>query len=730
VTPERWAQIKRVVAEALETPVGQRAALLERSCGPDQALRQEVESLLAAAAGTDSLPEARGAIASVAKSVVSDRDSAHRSLLEEALDHEYEILRPLGRGGMGDVYLARERALERFVAIKVLRPDLAEAPESQERFRREARIVAQLSHPGILRLHTFGEVGGVWYFVMGYVRGDSLAERLRLEGRLPWVEAHRILTDLADALEYAHRHGVVHRDIKPANILLDDDSGHAVLADFGISKASAIGDSLTATGAVVGTPDYMSPEQAIGSSEVDERSDIYSLGAVAYTMLVGRQPFTGISTSEVMYRRLSHDPIPLQSAAPSVPEAFAAVVMRCLARERSGRWPDAQTLKQALGRVSGNSVETLPEGVRDLPSFGAYALLWVTAWTVFAMTTLRPPSERALLLLIGFLVPLGLMLHLWNVGRHGLGPLELARVASWPPEWWGMWWPRALRRPSDLWPRLPWQARLARGALSGFFVAVPGVIVLRQWLGDTGRLGSIDPTQQWFMFGEAAVVLGAAGIVAGALRWARGQGLLFGEVIRLLFGATTASPSWSAPRLARLLAPAVGRVRPPQRDDPADHHRAIVDLLPLLPAEAEDIGITAAAMAKEVLGAIAHRDRELVSLERDASAIEVDRLTAQLASFGDESPGENRDRRELRNLVRNQLGIAGRVRSRSEAVSQQRAHFFGMLRGLWTQLSEACDATGGDPSTIGQKAERVRSLCARIAADLQAPPASQDKSVP
>ena len=148
----------------------------------------------------------------------------------------------------------------------MLRPDLAEAPDGRERFRREARIAAQLSHPGILPLHTFGEVGGIWYFVMGYVRGPSLAERLRLEGRMPVDDAHRILAELADALECAHRSGVVHRDIKPANILLDADSGRAMLADFGIAKMSDAGDGLTATGMAIGTPHYMSPEQVLGGA--------------------------------------------------------------------------------------------------------------------------------------------------------------------------------------------------------------------------------------------------------------------------------------------------------------------------------------------------------------------------------------------------------------------------------------------------------------------------------
>lgn len=175
MTPERWQVIKDIVSSTLEMPRAEQSAYVARSCASDDELRREVESLLAASSGADTLPSARAAIAA----------TAEHSILEHALGQQYEIVRSLGRGGMGSVYLARERALERFVAIKVLRADLSEIAEGRERFRREARIVAQLSHPNILPLYTYGETGGLWYFVMAYVRGVTLAERLRVEGRLP-----------------------------------------------------------------------------------------------------------------------------------------------------------------------------------------------------------------------------------------------------------------------------------------------------------------------------------------------------------------------------------------------------------------------------------------------------------------------------------------------------------------------------------------------------------------
>ena len=201
-------------------------------------------------------------------------DDLLREALASAVGGQYEVLRPLGRGAMGVVYLARERSLERLVAIKVLRPDAFGSRESRERFRREARIAAKLSHPNILALYTFGEVGGLDYYVTGYVHGESLDERLKVAGAQRADEVRRLLRELADALDYAHRQGVIHRDIKPANVLMEDESGRALLADFGVAKTRDTDDGLTFTGVSLGTPHYMSPEQAMGSREIDGRSDI------------------------------------------------------------------------------------------------------------------------------------------------------------------------------------------------------------------------------------------------------------------------------------------------------------------------------------------------------------------------------------------------------------------------------------------------------------------------
>ena len=736
MTPERWRQVKAVLARALETEPAERGPYVDLACAGDAELHAEITSLLLAASGDgDSVSGVRRAVAAATRSALgglpdsvslvrepADRDRALHALLETALGQQYEIVRPLGHGGMGSVYLARERALERFVAIKVLRPDLADAPDSRERFRREARTAAQLSHPGILPLHTFGEVRGTWYFVMGYVGGTTLAERLRVEGRLPGAEAHRILAELADALECAHRHGVVHRDIKPANVLLDDETGRAVLADFGISKVQGASDSLTATGVVVGTPHYMSPEQSLGAATVDERSDIYSLGAVGYAMLAGREPFAG--TGDPTHRRLSGGPAPLHTVAPSVPHDLAGAVMRCLERDPALRWPDARSLKGALVRAGGDAnVAALPESLRDLPTFGPYALLWAAFWATLAARSLHSPGDRTLLLLIALIVPVGFAFHLWNVGRHGLGVLGLTRVAFWPPEWWGMWWPRALRRPTDLWPRLPWPARMVRAVLSAFTVALPVLILTRGRLEATVRLSPDGPGREWFATLEAALVLGAAVATAGALWWAHGRGLPVAKAVRVLFGATTPSPGWRTPDVARLLAPTAGLgVRPPDPAVPADHRRAIAELAPLLPPPAASLGARAVEMARRTLAAIEACDAEVAALSRDASAGELDRLTAQVAALEEEVPSASlAERRELLALVRSQLSVVRRMRLRCELVSQRRTRLFTLLRGLWTQLCLVRDTAADDPLVTGTVSDRVRALSDEIGRELERP---------
>ncbi len=229
--------------------------------------------------------------------------------LKTALADRYAIEQEIGAGGMATVYLAEDLKLHRKVAVKVLRPELA-AALGPERFLREIEIAAKLHHPHILALHDSGEVDGFLYYVMPYVDGESLRDRLNREKQLPVEDALQIAREVADALGSAHRHDVIHRDIKPENILLEE--GHAVVADFGIARAihAAGGEQLTETGLAVGTPAYMSPEQAMGSKELDGRSDLYSLGCVLYEMLAGQPPFTGAPSRASSTNKSRWSPVP------------------------------------------------------------------------------------------------------------------------------------------------------------------------------------------------------------------------------------------------------------------------------------------------------------------------------------------------------------------------------------------------------------------------------------
>ena len=255
--------------------------------------------------------------------------------LREALAGRYEIERELGRGGMATVYLARDVQHDRPVALKVLHPDLA-ASLGAERFQREIKLAAGLQHPHILGVYDSGNADGNLWFTMPFVEGQSLRDRLNREGQLPINEAVRICREAALALDFAHRHGVIHRDIKPDNILLID--GQAMVADFGIARAvGGSGESLTQTGMSVGTPGYMSPEQASGESRVDARTDVYALGCVLYEMLAGEAPFTGPTAQAVIVRVMTETPRPLTSVRQAITPRLASAVSRALAKSPADR---------------------------------------------------------------------------------------------------------------------------------------------------------------------------------------------------------------------------------------------------------------------------------------------------------------------------------------------------------------------------------------------------------
>jgi eukaryotic-like serine/threonine-protein kinase len=330
--------------------------------------------------------------------------------LATALADRYRVDRELGQGGMAVVYLAEDLRHGRKVAIKVLHPELS-AVIGGERFLAEIKVTANLQHPHILGLIDSGEAGGLLYYVMPFVAGESLRARLIRERQLPVEETLRLAREVASALDYAHRQGVVHRDIKPENILLQD--GAALVADFGIALAvqQAGGSRMTQTGMSLGTPAYMSPEQAMGEREIGARSDVYALGAMTYEMLAGEPPFTGPSSQAIVAKVLTEQPPPLRPKRPTVPPAAEAAIMTALQKLPADRWGSAREFSDALTGTGSRSgpVPTVPMPAARPPAGSRRAPLTWAGWglaavaagiAVWALSRPRPelpPSRLAIL---------------------------------------------------------------------------------------------------------------------------------------------------------------------------------------------------------------------------------------------------------------------------------------------------------------------------------------------
>ena len=281
----------------------------------------------------------------------------------DAIAARYEVKEMIGRGGMATILLARDLRYDREVAMKVLTPEQSSSL-SEDRFIREIKVLSRLTHPRILPLYDSGHAAGLLYYVMPYVRGETLQDRVAREQRLPIQDALRIACQTAEALDYAHRHAVIHRDIKPSNILLTGQ--HALLADFGIARMVGVA-GLTAGPLGPGTPEYMSPEQSLPGQEIDGRSDIFSLGVVLYEMLTGRLPFVNASGAFEPTRRFT-EPIPSpRSLRPDIPESVTRVTMKALERWPDDRYGSALEFARALAEVSGLGWAT-PTGVTPADS--------------------------------------------------------------------------------------------------------------------------------------------------------------------------------------------------------------------------------------------------------------------------------------------------------------------------------------------------------------------------
>jgi formylglycine-generating enzyme required for sulfatase activity/tRNA A-37 threonylcarbamoyl transferase component Bud32 len=328
--------------------------------------------------------------------------------LQTALGDAYAVEGRLGAGGFAVVFLVRDVHLKRKLAVKVLSPDVIASHSVLERFRREAETVAQLSHPNIVPLHFIGQKDDLVYLVMEAIGGGSLADRLQRDKQLPIDEAARIFSEVASALAHAHKRGVVHRDIKPQNVLLDAESGRALVTDFGIAR-TAEGGSLTATGMVVGTPAYLSPEQVTGEPS-DHRADIYALGVMMYEMLAGQPPFTGATPTAVLMKRLGGPPPPLKGIRADVPVALEELVDACLATDPADRLQNAGDITRAL---TGHS-----------PVSGGH-----TTSTHLRVRKKQPERSRATMITIAVVavVVLGAALGaVWRVTRKAEAPVVAA----------------------------------------------------------------------------------------------------------------------------------------------------------------------------------------------------------------------------------------------------------------------------------------------------------------
>jgi hypothetical protein len=656
-----------------------------------------------------------------------------RETLETAIGFQYRIVRLLGRGGMGAVYLAHELALDREVAIKVLLPGRSETPEARERFRREARTAARLAHPNIVPLLTFGEVRGLVYYVMGYVRGESLAGRLRRDGSLSPEQVRRISSELADALDHAHRNGVVHRDLKPDNVLLDEESGRALLADFGIAKAQGLGQTLTATGSLVGTPHYMSPEQAAGKGDVDGRSDLYSLGVMAYEMLAGVRPFEGQSAADVLVQHMTGTPPALSAKAETAPPRLVRAIERCLAKDPSERWPDARAFREEIAQEESAELPDALRTVHAMPSVWLlYAVvMWFYGLYQWLVGDLVKGWQHGPLyeILDGLwkLLPLISTVAVVNARRERHSWPEIRSAALRQPSWWLGFYPRRHRVPGDVWDRLPLPVRRVRALLipllaillfsefTGLFVLTYGA---EQYARTGRRLGGFEavvlsgapPLVAALFAGAAAVVVYGQVSVRRLKRRAHAK-VDWGALLGMTWTSTTPRSFWSRPGISPLLEALPGSAADAATRDtasPAEIEASLSRRLDGWPDQRRTLSEQVRAAARDCRDSIDDLDRQIESLRRDLDPDEGRRLGAKLAGLGDAREGEPDERRQLRELLARQLELQLGLEGAIAEHQKERDRKLATLR----RLRDRAAAVDGPDGAAAE--DRLRHLCLRL----------------
>lgn len=644
--------------------------------------------------------------------------------LQDALAGRYSIERELGRGGMGIVLLARDVALDRLVAIKLLPPDLAATPELRDRFLREARTAAGLSHPNIVPIHIVEEHGDFVFFVMGYVDGETLRQRVERAGPISPRYGMKLLQEVAWALAYAHQRGIVHRDIKPDNVLIEEGTGRAMLMDFGVAKALGAGETMTEVGSVLGTPQYMSPEQAQGKADIDHRSDLYSLGVMGYAMLAGRLPFEGPAAGDIMAQHITNEAPSLKMLASETPVEIASALTRCLAKDRKQRWPGASSLRVAL--TPQDAGET-PEGFEDLASLfraplgAGYILILLAAWWLGGGDVSDPfPVAPKIVGAIGVLLSLILVFKYWQLRKEGFEASRIVREIFMKPEGFVGWYPRRFRRVEDIWDRLPKPLRQARASLSWALlvtlIAPPFALFLiafNSHIIRTGRSPLVSRPDPAFllvmlpMFGAAVV------LVARWQRFGRAHGLDAQTLKRALRVPTTKKAFWVRPEVDALLR-SPGPTAVAQRSPATTPEMAAAISAAFAGAGDELLGFATRAreVARELAQAVTALDHQIGALASAVDPAEAGRLIGRLAAIGPDL-GSTDINGEVREILQKQLDTIRKLEARVEDAQSRRAEGFELLKALWVQGVEL-RAAGSDPVRATETIDRLRRLFALI----------------